>query len=345
MAFNIGNLEVGNGRCLIIGEVAQSHDGSLGMAHAYIDAIANAGADAVKFQTHIAEAESSYEEPWRVKFSKQDSTRFEYWRRMEFSEVQWIGLKSHAEQRGLIFLSSPFSIQAVDLLDKLGIQAWKVASGEINNIPLLEKMIATGKPLLLSSGMSYLEELDNAVAITRKSDAPFALMQCTSSYPTSPEETGLNLIHEFKTRFGCPIGFSDHSGNIFSGLAAVTLGISLLEVHVTLSREMFGPDVVASITTDELKILSKGVRFIETALANPVEKDVSANSFKELRGIFTKSLFVLQDLEAGSTLEFSHLIAKKPGSGIPVKDLDKVLGRTIRNNLSKGAMLRYEDVI
>src|SRR5438874_4963574 len=133
-------------RCLIVGEVAQAHDGSLGMAHAFIDAIANAGADAVKFQTHIAAAESTLAEPWRVKFSHQDETRYDYWKRMEFSEAQWVGLKRHADDRKLLFLSSPFSIEALELLQRIGIKAWKVASGEISNEPMFERMVASGLP-------------------------------------------------------------------------------------------------------------------------------------------------------------------------------------------------------
>ena len=140
--------------CLIIAEVAQAHDGSLGAAHAYIDAIADAGADAVKFQTHIAEAESTPHEPWRVKFSKQDATRYDYWKRIEFTEEQWLGLKQHADERNLIFLSSPFSIEAVDLLTRIGVRYWKIASGEVSNLPMLEHILKTRLPIILSSGMS-----------------------------------------------------------------------------------------------------------------------------------------------------------------------------------------------
>ena len=144
-------------RCMVIGEVSQSHDGSLGMAHAFIDAIAKAGADAVKFQTHIAAAESTPQEPWRVKFSKQDASRYDYWKRMEFTSEQWQGLADHAQEKGLIFLSSPFSVEAVGLLERIGMPAWKVASGEVNNKVLLDAMLKTRKPILLSSGMSTLD--------------------------------------------------------------------------------------------------------------------------------------------------------------------------------------------
>ena len=146
--------------CLIVGEVAQAHDGSLGMAHAFIDAIAAAGANAVKFQTHLAAAESTPREPWRVRFCKQDESRYAYWKRMEFTEAQWRGLKQHADDRGLLFLSSPFSLEAADLLERIGVAAWKVASGEVNNGPLLRRLTRSRMPVMVSSGMSPLPEID-----------------------------------------------------------------------------------------------------------------------------------------------------------------------------------------
>src|ERR1017187_5931062 len=161
-----GNRAPGAG-CIVVGEVAQAHDGSLGMAHAFIDAIADAGVDAVKFQTHIASAESTPAEPWRVKFSVQDPTRYDYWKRMEFSEDAWNGLKKHADERGLWFLSSPFSEQAADLLDRVGVAAWKVASGETSNLPRSERLARDGRPVLLSTGLSPLAEIDAAVELVR----------------------------------------------------------------------------------------------------------------------------------------------------------------------------------
>ncbi len=336
---------IGAGRCFVIGEVAQSHDGSLGMAHAYVDAIAKAGADAVKFQTHIAEYESSPQEPWRVKFSPQDESRFEYWKRMEFTYEQWVGLKAHAEERGLIFLSSPFSTQAAELLEKMDVVAWKVASGEITNPTLIKRMTATGKPILLSSGMSSIEELDEAAKLVRSSCAPLAIMQCTSSYPTPPERIGLNLLSEYRDRYACPIGLSDHSGKIYSGLAAVTLGASLLEVHVTMSREMFGPDVIASITTEEMLKMVEGIRFIEKALLNPVDKDACVNDLSDVRHTFTKSLYAAKDLEVGTIIQIHHLDMKKPGNGIPVKDIDKTVGRVVRNHIRRGQIIEYTDLL
>ena len=343
--FMVGTRPVGQGEpCLIIGEVAQTHDGSLGLAHAFIDAIANAGADAVKFQTHIAVNESTPQEPWRVKFSYQDDTRYEYWERMQFTEQQWCGLKTHAVDRNLVFLSSPFSFEAIDLLTRVGVDAWKVASGEVSNVPMLERMVETGLPILLSSGMSSLSELDAAVEQSRTKGSPLAVLQCTTMYPCPPEKVGLNLISSFRERYGCAVGLSDHTGKIYSGLAAATLGIQVLEVHVTLSREMFGPDVPASITSAELRELVDGIRFTEEILANPVDKDAQAKEMAPLRDLFNKSVVAAVELPAGTVLSKEHLTVKKPGTGIPVSQLNDVIGRRLAQVVSKDQILQLSDL-
>ena len=331
-------------RCMIIGEVAQAHEGSLGFAHAFIDAVARGGADAVKFQTHIAKAESTPAEPWRVKFSPQDATRYDYWKRMEFMKEQWRGLKSHAEERGLIFLSSPFSIPALEMLNRLGMGAWKVASGEVNNRPMFERMIGTGLPILLSTGMSPLSEIDLAVQRVKSRGVSLAVLQCTSAYPCPPEKVGLNMIPILRQRYQCGVGLSDHSGTIFAGLAAATLGIEVLEVHVAFSREMFGPDVPASVTTGELRQLVEGVRFIERMKSNPVDKDEMARDAALLRNLFMKSVVAQEDLPAGTVLREKHLATKKPGTGIPVERLPELLGRRLRRNLKADEFLKEEDL-
>jgi N-acetylneuraminate synthase len=314
------------------------------MAHAFIDAIANAGADAVKFQTHIAAAESTPDEPWRVKFSMEDATRYDYWKRMEFTEEQWKGLKQHAEEKGLIFLSSPFSVEAVELLTCVGVAAWKVASGEVSNTPMFERMAATGLPILLSTGMSPLSEIDAAVERVKARGLPLAVLQCTTAYPCPPEKVGLNLIPFFRERYGCAVGLSDHSGTIYPGLAAVTLGIEVVEVHVTLSREMFGPDVPASITTSELRQLVEGVRFIEKMRANPVDKDAIAQEMAPLRNLFTKSVVARVDLPAGTVLQEEHLTVKKPGTGIPANRLPELIGRRLRRAVKADELLQEDDL-
>ena len=339
----IAGRSVGPGHpSLIIAEIAQAHDGSLGMAHQYIDAVAAAGADAIKFQTHIANAESTLGEPWRVKFSRQDATRYDYWSRMEFSFDQWHGLALHAQEQGLLFLSSAFSIEAVDLLQEVGMPAWKVASGEVSNRPLLDHMLLTGKPLLFSTGMSSWQELDETVTWMREQEASFALFQCTTAYPCPPETVGLNILAEVQDRYHCPVGLSDHSGVIYPGLAAVALGADMVEVHVTLSREMFGPDVTSSVTTSELQQLVEGVRFIERMRANPVNKDQIAVEMAPMRDQFSKSVVARTDLPGGTCLTLEHLTVKKPGTGIPASKLYELVGRRLRYDVVGDQLLTEE---
>jgi N-acetylneuraminate synthase len=336
--------QVPGSACSIIAEVSQAHDGSLGMAHAFVDAAALAGADAIKFQTHIASEEGTRAEPWRTQFSLQDATRYEYWRRMEFSAEQWHGLKEHAAKRGLHFLSSPFSLAAIELLKRVGVAAWKVASGEISNLPLLDAMASTGLPLIVSTGMSPMAEIDAAVERLRRHHVPLAVLQCTSMYPCPPELMGLNLIAEFRERYGCAVGLSDHSATIYAGLAAATLGVEVLEVHITLSREMFGPDVAASITTQELRQLVDGVRFIEKMRSSPGDKSLLPDDVTSLRQIFMKSVVAVRDLEKGRILRPGDLTLKKPGSGIPASELPALIGMRLRRSVEGDAVISMDDL-
>ncbi len=334
---------IGPGRpCFLVAEVAQAHDGSLGTAHAYIDAVARTGVDAVKFQTHIAAAESTSGEPFRVRFSPQDATRYDYWRRIEFTPEQWRGLAEHARQAGLVFLSTPFSDQAVDLLESLGMPAWKVGSGELTNLPLLRRLSATGRPVLLSSGMASWDQLDDAVRIVREAGAPLAVLQCTTAYPCPPERVGLNVLAELRRRYDCPVGLSDHSGTIYAGLAAAALGANLLELHVVFSRECFGPDVAASVTTAEMTQLTAGVRFIERALAHPADKNALADEMAPMRAMFGKSVVAARDLPAGHSLAARDLALKKPGTGIPAARVNELIGRRLKQSVAADTLLAEE---
>ena len=327
----------------IISEIAQAHDGSLGMAHAMIDASADAGVDAVKFQTHIAEIESTLDEPWRIVFSRQDQARFDYWKRMEFTPRQWQGLAEHANRRGLMFLSSPFSVQAVELLDKIGVPFWKIASGEINNPELLESVWKTKKPILFSTGLCDFKVLDSVVSRTKELNTDFGIFQCTSEYPCAPETWGLNVLDELRDRYGCPVGLSDHSGTIFAGLAAAALGARFIEVHVTFSRQMFGPDVQASITFQELAQLVNGVRQIRQALEASVNKDNMFQLKKNMISNFGRSWALKRNLPAGTILDRGHITLKKPGSGIPYKELSKIIGKKLRVDKSSLYLLSWDD--
>lgn len=344
--FRIGEKSIGpNSPCLVVGEVAQAHDGSLGAAHSFIDAIADAGADAVKFQTHIPEAESTPEEKFRVKVFSQDATRWDYWKRTGFSGAQWKELKAHSDERGLIFLSSPFSHEAVELLLGLGIKAWKVGAGEANNLPLIERMIESKLPIFLSTGMSYLSETDGAVGLIKRAGVPLLVYQCTTRYPCAPEHMGFNMIRAYIERYDVPVGFSDHSGRVCTAIAAHAQGASSLEVHVTFSRKSFGPDVPASLIPEELAELVESLRLLEKAYAHPLDKDKETKELEGVRDLFTKSIVPREDVPAGTVLAPSNVAYRKPGTGIPAAEHRKVLGRKTARDLKANQLIAWEDLV
>jgi N-acetylneuraminate synthase len=258
---------------------------------------------------------------------------------MEFTEPQWEGLKRHAEEKGLLFLSSPFSLEAAKMLRRIGMKAWKVASGEIGNSPLIDYMVDSRLSMMVSTGMSPVEEIDATVARVQSAGTPLAVMQCTSAYPCPPQKVGLNMLANFRQRYGCAVGLSDHSGTIFPSLAAATLGAEVVEIHTTFSRECFGPDVVASVTTGELKTLVEGVRFIERMNAAAVDKNAAAHEMAPLRNLFTKSIVAQNDLSVGTLLTADNLALKKPGTGMPADRLSAMIGRRLRKPLAAGEAL------
>lgn len=341
----IGDRKIGYGeKPFLIAEVAQTHDGSLGLAHAFIEAAAQAGADAIKFQTHIADAESTPGEPFRIAFSYEDKSRYDYWKRMEFSKDGWRGLIEHAQKCGLIFLSSPFSLEAVAMLDELGMPAWKIGSGEVNNPLMLKAILKTKKPVLLSSGMSSYEEIAEAVRLVQETESPLALFQCTSQYPSPLENVGLNVIRELQDKHRVPVGLSDHSGQIYPALAAMAQGANLVEVHVTLHKKMFGPDVSVSLTFDELELLSKAAKAFHTMAKNPVDKNRMSREMEGMRKLFNKSVALKQPLKAGTKLSQDMLTTKKPGTGIPAQDLEKCIGKVLKHDVSHDRVLTWEDI-
>ena len=329
----------------IIGEIGQAHEGSFGMAHSYIDALAESGVDAVKFQMHIAEAESSKNEVFRVPFPYSTETRMEYWKRMEFTVEQWISLKKHCVDRNLDFLATPSCIQAVELLEKLDVSRYKVGSGDTFNLLLLERIAQTGKEIIVSTGMSSQEELDITCQFLNKRDVRFSLLQCTSSYPTQASQWGLNQVAKLRRRYNVPTGFSDHSGDIYACLAAATLGAEILEFHVTFDRRSYGPDSASSLTIDQVKMLTTGVRQIAIALQNPMERTV-VTEFQAVKNIFEKSLAINKDLPAGHVLTLQDLESKKPkGMGTPVHLYEQILGKRLSRDMKKWAFLNETDIL
>ena len=326
----------------IIAEIGQAHEGSLGVALSYIDALAETGVDAVKFQVHIAEAESSVLEPFRIKFSAQDRTRFDYWKRMEFALEEWKILKDRCVEKGVEFLASPFSNAAVDLLEEIGVKRYKIGSGEVNNYLLLEKIANTGKPVIISSGMSSFEELDDTISFLRERNIDISVLQCTTSYPTTPENYGLNVIKELKKRFKVEVGYSDHSAKIETCIAATAMGAEILEFHAVFSRKSFGPDASSSLVIDEINMLVTSIRNISTAINQPVDKTDNSN-YQELKQIFEKSLAVNKDLNKGEIIKFEDLEAKKPkNQGINAKEFQDVIGKKLKSDIKKWEFLRQD---
>lgn len=325
----------------IIAEVGSVHDGSFGNATKLIDVAADCGADAVKFQTHIAAAETLRDAPMPPYFKGEP--RFEYFERTGFRLDQWQHLAQHARARGLQFLSSPFSIEAVALLEEIGISLYKIPSGEVSNIPMLDAIGATGKPVLLSSGMSSWEELDAAVAAIRRHHDRVSVMQCTSAYPCPNEKVGLNVLAEMAARWGLAVGYSDHTLDNHACFAAVTLGATVIEKHLTFSRRMYGSDAPHSAEPEQLSELVRGVRAITTMLGNPVDKN-DIGAMRQMKEIFEKSVVAATAIPAGAVISRHMVAVKKPGTGIPAARLGDVIGSRARRAIAADILIAEADI-
>ena len=324
--------------------VAQAHNGSLGLAHSFIDAVAKTGANAIKFQTHIANAESTLDEEFRIPMSSQYKNRWEYWKRMEFTKSQWFELSKHANEKNLIFLSSAFSLEAAKLLAEIGMPAWKIGSGEVFNQPLIDLIIELGGPILLSSGMSNWNDIEKVINHTKKKGTEVALFQCTSNYPTSLEDVGLNILQEIKNRFNIPNGLSDHSGSLWPSVAAIANHADFLEVHVNFDRAMYGPDSSSSLNFSELSMICEANKAFKRMKSNPVNKDKLSKKLEKTKSLFTKSLSPINNLPAGAILTKDMLTQKKPGGRISSDDINKVLSKRLKVAVQSNRILRYEDL-
>lgn len=331
-------------RIYIIAEIGNTHEGSLGLAKCFIKAAAECGVDAVKMQTHIFEAESLPDAPNPPYFK--DETRKEYFERTAFTLEQWKELKRYAEQDLKIdFFSSPFSLEAVDLLETVGMDTYKIASGEVNNIPLLEKIAKIGKRVLLSSGMSSWCELDEAVETLQSNGCKdLIVLQCTSEYPCPPEQSGLNVIDTMKQRYkNVKIGYSDHTLGVAVPLAAVIKGATVIEKHFTLSNKMYGSDAMNSTEPEEFKRLVDEIRQIEIALNSKVDKDAKVKLLGNMKMTFEKSVVSSGLINQLDTIEFKDLAFKKPGDGIPAREYKKLLGKKLNRSVQKDYKFRWED--
>jgi sialic acid synthase SpsE len=328
----------------VIAEIGNTHEGSVGLAKQFIKAAAECGVDAVKMQTHIFEAESLPGAPNPPYFK--DETRKEYFERTSFTLEQWKELKRYSQNDMKIgFFSSPFSLEAVDLLEEVGMDTYKIASGEVNNIPLLEKIAKTKKRVLLSSGMSSWSEIDEAVQTLQLNGCEdLTILQCTSEYPCPPEQSGLNVLDEMKLRYkNIKIGYSDHTMGVAVPLAAVVKGATVIEKHFTLSQKMYGSDAMNSIEPNDFKRLVDEIRQIQIALSNNVDKDEKVRSLKDMKRTFEKSIVSSRSIKQSEIINEKDLAFKKPGDGIPAREYNKILGKRINKCVDKDYQFLWTD--
>jgi N,N'-diacetyllegionaminate synthase len=330
-----------NNNVYIIAEVGSVHDGSFGNAQRLIDVAASCGADAVKFQTHLPAAETLKDAPMPSYFKGEP--RFEYFARTGFTLEQWKKLAKHAADAGIEFMSSPFSEQAVAMLEDIGISRYKIPSGEVSNLPMLEAIAKTGKQVLLSSGMSSWSELDAAVQTILHHHDRLSVMQCTSAYPCPPERVGLNVLGEMRARWNLPVGYSDHSMENNACLAAVALGATVVEKHLTFSRAMYGSDAKHSAEPLQFAALVKGIREISAMLASPVDKN-DLGDFREMKEIFEKSIVSTRLIPAGTIITADMLGIKKPGTGIPAAKIKEVIGRIAQHDVAADKLILDSDL-
>lgn len=328
----------------IIAEIAQTHEGSIGLAHSFISSVATYGANAVKFQVHFADEESSPEDQFRPGYLFYDSNRYEYWKRLEFEKETWISLRTYAKSLNLDFIVSVFSLKALNMMLEIGVDFIKLGSGEVFNPLLISELKKSDTPLIVSTGLSSLQEVEEIIKLFENREN-FYLMQCTSSYPTSLDEIGLNIIEDYNQKVPGRIGFSDHSGSIYPSLAAYAMGAVMTEVHITMHREMFGPDVTASITLEQLLELRKGLDAFYEIFSNPVDKNKLSSLMISMKTMFTKSFHYSSNLISGHQLTMNDLKLLKPNIGIPSHRLELIIGKILRRDVQMNERVNLEDLI
>lgn len=332
----------GRRKVFVIAEIGSTHDGSVGVARNSIEVAAKCGVDGVKFQTHLAGAESTASAPPPPFF--QEESRFNYFTRTGFGKSEWLGLRKHAERSGVAFLSSPFSIEAVWLLEEIGVEQYKIPSGEVTNLPLIEEVARTGKRILLSSGMSTWCELDAAVNTILKKNEQLVVLQCTSLYPCPYGQVGLNIMREMADRYGKPVGLSDHTLTNVAAFAAVALGASVVEKHFALSRHLYGSDAKYSTEPLQFQELVDGIRAIETIIGSPVDKDDIVRLL-EMRKVFQKSVVSLVEIPSGAIITSDMVGIKKPGTGLPPSRIGDVVGKRAARSVPPDTVLVEEDIM
>lgn len=328
-------------KIFVIAEIGNLHVGSLGLAKCFIREAAHCGADAVKFQTHIFEAESLPDAPAPGYF--REESRKEYFEKTAFTQDQWRDLKKCTKECKIEFMSSVFSLEAVDILEEVGVKRYKIPSGEVTNLPLLEKIASTKNPVLLSSGMSTWKELDKAIETLKINGCrDITILQSTSIYPCPPQKAGLNIIQEIKKRYGLKVGFSDHTLGISASIAAIVLGTEVIEKHFTLSRKMYGSDAKHSLEPEELKLFIKEIRDIEKSISSEINKDELAKDLEEMKVIFEKSIVAKKNIPKGAIITIDDITFKKPGDGIRADKYKEILGKISKIDINQDTKIRKE---
>ncbi len=343
----IGERPVGLGNpVFIIAEAGVNHNGDMEIAHRLVDAAADAGADAVKFQTFRAEAlatEAAPKAEYQLRNTEADESQLAMLKRLELSRDAHRTLSDYCRQRGIIFLSTPFDEEAADMLEELGVPAFKVSSGDLTNLPLLTHIARKGKPVILSTGMSNMDEVKMAVRVfTEAGGDELVLLQCVTNYPARAEDVNLRAMHTMREAFQLPVGYSDHTEGTEVALAAAALGACVIEKHLTLDRNLPGPDHKASLEPTELAALVRGIRRVEAALGHGRKE--CAESERETARIARRSLTAARDIAAGTQLTREMIAARRPGTGLPTAMLPQLVGRTLRVDIEAGSMFDLEMV-
>ena len=331
--------KVGPGNpCFIIGEAGVNHNGSLEMAKQLVDVAVEARVDAVKFQTFKAEKVVSSHAPkaaYQKSTTNPAESQLEMGRRLELPYEAFRELQAYCDQCGVLFMSTPFDEDSVDFLDNISVPVFKIPSGEVINHPFLKYVARKGKPLIMSTGMSYLSEVDEAVrAVWNAGNEQLVLLHCVSNYPADPADVNLRAIQTMAAAFQVPIGYSDHTLGIQVALAAVALGACVIEKHFTLDRDLPGPDHRASLEPTELRAMIDGIRKVEQALGNG--RKMPASSEEDTRRVARRSLVAAQDILAGTALTAELIVIKRPATGLPPAILRYILGRHARINIPSG---------
>jgi len=338
----IGNIGIGPTRpVFVIAEAGINHNGSLSIAKKMVNIARNAGADCIKFQTHIAEEEMTRTKILPGKISKKPL--WDIIKNCELTEDEELKLSRYCKEKKILFLSTPFSISAVERLEKIKMPAYKIGSGELTNMPFLKHIAKKRKPVILSTGMSNMNEIKSAVNLFKKAKIPLAILQTTSEYPCDYKSINLGVLDIYKKLFKIPVGISDHSLGIYTALGAVAKGASIVEKHITLDKKLPGPDQKLSLEPNELTELVRGCRAIKLALGN--SKKILKKELPVLR-FARESVVTLEKISKGETFSEKNLTTKRPNTGqIPAKDFYRIIGKQAKRDMPKNKQLSYRDII